>query len=99
MFRQNDRGYYVFAVYPDFASVNRVEPIKTTELGQWPLTAPLHSRQKLEVRCEASECGFYQENRLLGRIKDNMFAEGRIGLHVNAKSSAVFNDFHVEGVR
>ena len=99
VFRQNDRGYYAFAVYPDFASVNRVEPIKTTELGQWPLTAPLHSRQKLEVRCEASECGFYQENRLLGRIKDNMFAEGRIGLHVSAKSSAVFNDFHVEGVR
>jgi hypothetical protein len=99
VFRQNDRGYYAFTVYPEFATVNRVEPIKTTELAQWPLTAPLRSRQTLEVRCEAADCGFYQQNRLLGRIKDNAFVEGRIGLQVNAKSNAVFNDFRVEELR
>jgi Ca-activated chloride channel homolog len=99
VFRQNDRGYYAFAVYPDFATVNRVEPIKTTELAQWPLTAPPGFRQTLEVRCQATECGFYQQGRLLGRTKDNAFAEGRIGLHVNAKSNALFKDLHVEEVR
>ena len=37
----------------------------------------------------------YRE-RLIGRIKDSMFAEGRVGLYLGGKGNAVFNDLLVE---
>src|SRR5262245_51116729 len=35
VFRQNDAGYYAVAVFPEFATVSRIEAIKTTEIARW----------------------------------------------------------------
>ena len=77
-------------------TASRVEAIKTTELARWPLNATTTRPQKIEVRCEGDDCAFFHQERLIGRIKDSMFAEGRVGLYLGGKGNAVFNDLLVE---
>jgi len=96
VFRQNDRGYYAFAISSELVTASRVEAIKTTELARWPLNATTTRPQKIEVRCEGDDCAFFHQERLIGRIKDSMFAEGRVGLYLGGKGNAVFNDLLVE---
>jgi Ca-activated chloride channel family protein len=99
IFRQSDRGYYTFAVSPESASVNRVETIKTTPLDRWPLTKPNGVSSRIEVRCEDVDCAFYQDETLIGKIKDTTFSEGRVGLYVSGKGNATFNDLKVEEIK
>jgi Ca-activated chloride channel homolog len=99
VFRQSDSGYYAFAVFPEFASVSRVEALKKTEIGRWVLTTASGRPQKVEVRCEGSDCTFYQQEILIGRTRDSTFSQGRIGLHLSGKGNAVFNDLIVEEIR
>ncbi len=99
VFRQNEGGYYAFAIFPEFATVSRVEAIRTTELNQWPLNARPGVPQKLEVRCDAADCVFYHDEILVGRVKDATFSDGRIGLYLNGKGNAVFRDLTVEEFR
>jgi hypothetical protein len=45
---------------------------------------------------EGSDCAFYLQEVLMGRIRDSSFAEGRVGLRLSGKGNAVFNDLSVE---
>jgi hypothetical protein len=99
VFRQNERGYYAFALSHHVASVNRVEAIRTTELARWAVNTTAGGAQKIEVRCDGSDCSFYQGEVLLGRVQDSGFSEGRIGLQLSGRGNAVFNDLTVEETR
>jgi Ca-activated chloride channel family protein len=103
VFRQSDEGYYAFAVFPDYAKVIRVEALKATELSRWPLSStnasPLKIPLKIEVRCDGADCAFYRQDALIGRVSDTRFPEGRIGLYLSGKGSALFNELTVEAIR
>jgi len=99
VFRQSDAGYYAFGVFPEFASVSRVEALKKTELGRWTLSKTSGRSHRIEVRCEDNDCTFYQQEILIGRIKDATFTQGRVGLYLSGKGDAVFNDLTVEEIR
>ncbi len=98
--RQNDAGYYAVTVFAEFVAVNRIESIKTTELARWPIAPEeKHNPQKVEVRCEGTQCSFFLHERLIGEIKDSMFSEGRVGVQLSGKGSVVFKDLSVEEIR
>src|SRR5262245_53271783 len=99
VFRQSDAGYYVVAVFPEVVTVSRVEAIKTTELASWTLSTIVGSPQRIEVRCFGNDCTFYQQDVLIGRIRDGTFFEGRVGLFLSGKGNAMFNDLIVEEIR
>ena len=99
VFRQSDEGYYAFGVFPDFARIIRVEALKATELNRWPLTATQASPVKIEIRCDEVDCAFYREEELVGRTKDARFSEGRIGLYLSGKGTALFNNLVVETIK
>jgi Ca-activated chloride channel family protein len=99
VFRQSDRGFYTFAVSPEFAVVTRVEAIKATELNRWSLDAPNTKTRNIEVRCDGSDCAFYQDEMLIGRINDSALSEGRVGLHTVGKANAAFKDLKVEEIQ
>jgi hypothetical protein len=98
--RQSDAGYYAVTVFAEFLTVSRIEAIKTTELARWP-TAPggTQNPQKIEVRCEGTQCAFFHQERLIGQIKDSTFSEGRVGVYLSGKGSVVFKDLSVEQIR
>ena len=51
------------------------------------------------MRCEDVDCAFYQDETLIGKIKDTTFSEGRVGLYVSGKGNATFNDLKVEEIK
>src|SRR5262245_23758914 len=99
VFRQNDAGYYAVAVFPEFATVSRIEAIKTTEIARWVLRTEVSNPRKIEVRCEGNDCRFYQQDGLIGGITDGTLSEGRVGLYLSGKGNALFNDLLVEEIR
>ena len=99
IFRQNDKGYYALVRFKEFASVIRVEALRTVELERWPSIGKRDYPRRLEVRCEASECQFYEEEALIGGLKDTTFLEGRVGLFLSGKGDALFNDLRVEEIK
>jgi Ca-activated chloride channel homolog len=99
VFRQTDAGYYAFALFPEYATATRVEAIRITELNRWPVQTTGGRPQKIEVRCDESDCSFYHDEILIGRINDRRFSDGRIGLSLSGKGSAVFNNLIVEEIK
>lgn len=99
VFRQSDAGYYAVAVFPEVATVSRIEAIKTTEIARWVLTTAVSGPRKIEVRCEGTGCTFYQQDSLIGGITDGTLSEGRVGLYLSGKGNALFNDLLVEEIR
>ena len=99
VFRQSDAGYYAVAVFPEVATVSRIEAIKTTEIARWVLRTVVSGPRKIEVRCEANDCTFYHQDSLIGGIRDGTFSEGRVGLYLSGKGNALFNDLMVEEIR
>jgi len=99
VFRQNDRGYYALAVFPELATISRIETLKTTELSRWSLERTTASSLKIEVRCDGNDCAFYRQEVLIGRMKDSAFSEGRVGLYLSGKGTAVFTNLTVEEIK
>jgi hypothetical protein len=99
VFRQSDAGYYAVAVFPEVATVSRIEAIKTTEIARWVLRTVVSGPRKIEVRCEGNDCTFYHQDSLIGGIRDGSFSEGRVGLYLSGKGNALFNDLMVEEIR
>jgi len=99
VFRQSDAGYYAVAVFPEVATVSRVEAIKTTEIARWDLRKVVSGPRKIEVRCEGDDCSFYHQDILIGGMRDSTFSQGRVGLYLSGKGNALFNDLIVEEIR
>jgi Ca-activated chloride channel homolog len=99
VFRQSDAGYYAVAVFPEVATVSRIEAIKTTEIARWVLRTVVSGPSKIEVRCEGTDCTSYHQDGLIGGIRDGNFSEGRVGLYLSGKGNALFNDLMVEEIR
>src|SRR5437016_3791461 len=65
IFRQTGDGFYAVAAFPGtnlrpgFLAAFRVDAAKITELDWWPLISNAAPSQKIEVRCERSDCGVY----------------------------------------
>jgi Ca-activated chloride channel homolog len=99
VFRQSDAGYYAVAVFPEVATVSRIEAIKTTEIARWVLRKAISGPRKIEVRCEGNDCSFYHQDILIGGMRDSTFSEGRVGLYLTGKGNVLFNDLMVEEIR
>jgi Ca-activated chloride channel family protein len=104
VFRQTDAGYYAFVVYPrnllhaGFALVVRGDSGKASELVRWPLLDRPSRDRKIEVHCEGNDCAFSEGGALLGRLKNIAADEGRVGLILNARGEALFQDLTVEEI-
>ena len=102
VFRKTERGYYALVLYPrnllqpGFAIVVHSDASKATELIRWPVLDRPSRDRRISVRCEGSNCDFFEGGALLGRLRNIAAAEGRVGLILNAKGEALFRDLTVE---
>ena len=102
IFRQSDDGYYALIAFPPragqpgFLSVVRVLRLNTTELNRWALLRTAAPAQRIEVRCREADCEIYDEGNLRGKVKDNTFSQGRVGLYLSGKGDALFHNLTVE---
>ncbi len=105
VFRQTERSYYAFVVYPQnglrpgFAvavyAENNKEP---AELARWPLLSRPSRDHTIQVRCQEHTCELHEGGSLLGRLNNVADEEGRIGLALGAEGKALFNDLTVEEI-
>lgn len=104
IFRQTDQNYYVLAAFPEsplrpgYLAVLQVGSAGTLELNRWNLIGTAALRVKLEVRCQKSECGIYQEGMLRGQVKKLALLQGRVGMMLIGRGDAWFHDLSVEGI-
>lgn len=105
IFRQSDRGFYLLIVYPagrseqyGWAAVIRQEETKATVIARWSLVKRMTASQNVEVRCRGGEIEVYAHAALLGSVKDDTLAEGRVGLYLGGKGEASFRDLIVEEI-
>ena len=108
-FRINDTGYYAVLLNdPTTKSSNGIQfkLIKryfaeedTHDLLPWsvaPVTASTYAApQKLEVTCTGKHISIYIQGVLAGRIDDNEFEEGMVGLLLFGEGSAEFRELQV----
>jgi len=101
--RSNSVGYYGFSIQPDGYWEITQNPSLSAEFKRIPETILAHGtssaikpdRNQMTAVCQGSELIFTVNSEEVGRVSDDLFVEGKVGVSVGTDSSGTFTDFIV----
>ena len=102
--RSNSVGYYGFSIQPDgYWEITQnpslwaleFEKIHETILAQGTSSAIKPDRNQMTAVCQGSELIFTVNGEEVGRVSDDLFVEGKVGVGVGMNSSGTFTNFSV----
>ena len=107
LFQLTGLGYYVAALNENAKEMEFQLIVKTlgdgahTEIIPWSRIAPLDSAKthKLSVECGRGQITVLVDDREVGRVKDDTFGAGIVGLALFRDGRAVFHDLTVESLK